>query len=204
MPASSKQGEDIAGSASRGLDGLVAAISTQDQSAFTAFYDATTEKTMSLALRITRQIDLAEEVVGDVYLQVWNQADRFDSSRGNAMAWLMTMCRSRALDALRKLDTMPTIGAKPIADVTEAESDPYPQDLLIAVEERTAIHNALEKLDASQRQLLALAFFRGYSHSELAKFTGLPLGTVKTRVRRALIKLKTLMTEEESEKRETA
>ena len=138
---------------------------------------------LSLVSRITQQIDIAEEVVSDVYLQVWRQADRFDPARGNALAWLTVLCRSRALDALRKINATPTHGAAPISEIPEPVAAEFPQDLLIAVEEHSAVHAALEKLEPNQRQLLALAYFRGYTHKELAEFTGMPLGTVKTQLR---------------------
>jgi len=183
---------------------LLRAVANKDQAAFEAFYDATTERVLNLVLRITQQMDIAEEVVSDVYLQVWRQADRFDPARGNALAWLTMMCRSRALDASRKIKAAPTAGAEPISDIPELESTEFPQDLLLAVEQRSAIHDALSKLKPNQRQLLALAYFRGYSHSELAQFTGMPLGTVKTQMRRALMKLKELMVGTEYEERVSA
>ena len=175
------------------LGELLQAVARKDRTAFEAFYDATTERALSIVLRITQQIDVAEEVVSDVYLQIWRQADRFDPTRGNALAWLTILCRSRALDTLRKNNTAPTSSAIPISNIPEPEAAEYPQDLLIAVEQKSAVHAALEKLEPNQRQLLALAYFRGYSHSELAQFTGMPLGTVKSQLRRTLKKLKELM-----------
>ena len=172
---------------------LLHAVANKDRAAFEAFYDATTERALNLVSRITRNLDIAEEVVSDVYLQVWRQADRFDTARGNALAWLTVLCRSRALDTMRKVSAAPTSGAVPISEMPEAETTEFPQDLLIAVEQHSAVHAALEKLEPNQRQLLALAYFRGYSHRELADFTGMPLGTVKTQLRRTLAKLKELV-----------
>ena len=186
------------------LGELLQAVANKDRTAFEAFYDATTERVLSLVLRITQQIDTAEEVVSDVYLQVWRQADRFDPVRGNALAWLTMLCRSRALDTLRKNNTAPTSSAIPISEIPEPEAADFPQDLLIAVEQHSAIHNALDKLEPAQRQLLALAYFRGYSHSELAEFTGMPLGTVKTQLRRTISKLKELLSASENKEREFA
>ena len=172
---------------------LLLAVANKDRLAFAAFYDATAERALSLVLRITQKMEIAEEVMGDVYLQVWRQADRFDPARGNALAWLTTLCRSRALDTIRKNSSSPTHAAVPISEVPEPEASDIPQDLLLAVEQESAIHAALQALQASERQLLALAYFRGYSHSELAEFTGMPLGTVKTKLRRSLKKLKERM-----------
>lgn len=156
---------------------------------------------MSLAVRITQSIHIAEEVVSDVYLQIWRQADQFDPKRGNALAWLTVLCRSRALDTVRKNSAAPTTNAKPISEVPEQATEEYPQDLLIAVERKSAVHDALAQLKPAQRQLLSLAYFRGYSHSQLAEFTGMPLGTVKTQLRRTLMKMKELVVASESEKR---
>ncbi len=186
------------------LGELLQAVANKDRTAFEAFYDATTERVLSLVLRITQQIDIAEEVVSDVYLQVWRQADRFDPARGNALAWLTMLCRSRALDTLRKNNTAPTSSAIPIGEIPEPEAADFPQDPLIAVEQHSAVHNALDKLEPDQRQLLALAYFRGYSHSELAEFTGMPLGTVKTQLRRSISKLKELVIASENKERESA
>ncbi len=186
------------------LGKLLQAVANKDRTAFEAFYDATTERALSLVLRITQQIELAEEVVSDVYLQVWRQADRFDPERGNALAWLTVLCRSRALDTLRKNNATPTHGAASISEIPEQEADGLSQDLLIALEEHSAVHAAMEMLEPAQRQLLALAYFRGYTHSELARFTGMPLGTVKTQLRRTLKKLKELMIGPETEKRASA
>ncbi len=181
------------------LGKLLQAVANKDRKAFEEFYDATTERVLSLVSRITRQIDIAEEVVSDVYLQVWRQADRFDPARGNALAWLTVLCRSRALDTLRKINTTPTHGAAPISEIPEIEEAELSQDLLIAVEEYSAVHAERDRLESGQRQLLALAYFRGYTHSELAQFTGMPLGTVKTQLRRTLNKLKEFMIETESQ-----
>src|SRR5262252_2674734 len=94
----------------------LAAIARRDESALAAFYDATISRVYGLALRITRQPESAAEVVSDVYFQVWREADRYDTGRGNVIAWLMTICRSRALDLLRRAD--------------EAETHPEPESLL--------------------------------------------------------------------------
>ena len=185
------------------LGELLQAVANKDKTAFEAFYDATTERALSLVMRITQQIDTAEEVVSDVYLQVWRKADSFDPTRGNALAWLTILCRSRALDTLRKNNTAPTSGAIPISEIPEQEAADFPQDLLIAVEQKSVVHAALEKLEPNQRQLLALAYFRGYSHSELAQFTGMPLGTVKTQLRRTISKLKEIMSASENQEHES-
>lgn len=175
------------------LDHLLDAVMQKDRHAFEDFYDATVQRIYSLALRVTRNHEMAEEVVGDVYLQVWRQVERYDASRGNVMAWLTVLCRSRALDAMRRNRPANTHETTSNDAVPETADFDHPQDLLIAVEEKSVVHRALLKLPEQQRQLLALAYFRGYSHNELAQFTGLPVGTVKTRLRRTLQILRDMM-----------
>ncbi len=171
------------------LDRLLGAIAEGDEGAFAAFYDQTVGRVYGLALRITQAHTLAEEIVCDVYLQLWRQANRYDRSRGNVMAWLMTLSRSRALDLLRR-ERSASRPQSPVQDQDPPDGAPHTLDLLVEVDRSAALHEALRALDEEQRQLLALAYFRGYSHSELAGLTGLPLGTVKTKLRRALAVLR--------------
>lgn len=165
---------------------LLAAIAKRDQGAMEALYDITIGRAYGVALRITRRRDAAEDVVAEVYWQVWQQAERYDSQRGSALGWLLTICRSRALDYLRRRDK-----AELYPEPHELQSEPdigneNPQDLLVAVERDSLLHTALNGLSSQQRQLIALAFFRGLSHQEIADFTGMPLGSVKTHLRKAL------------------
>ncbi len=182
------------------LAGLLEAVVNKEKAAFEKLYDTTVQTMYGLALRITKSPEMAEDVVSDVYLQIWQQADRYSSERGNVLAWMTIVCRSRALDTLRRLK--PVRNHEQIDNAIESRSMPIdeaeqhtemPQDLLSAVESNSAIHHALQQLDDEQRQLLALAYFRGYSHHQLAEITGLALGTVKTRLRRTLITLKEML-----------
>jgi RNA polymerase sigma factor (sigma-70 family) len=163
----------------------LAAIARRDEAALSAFYDATINRVYGLALRITRQPESAAEVASDVYFQVWREAGRYDARRGNVAAWLMTICRSRALDLLRRADEAETHPEPESLRPETAEQDTA-QDLLAAVQEHAALHGALARLEPLQRQLIALAFFRGMSHQEIAAHARLPLGSVKTSLRKAL------------------
>jgi RNA polymerase sigma factor (sigma-70 family) len=169
---------------------LLSAIAKGDEPALGALYDATVGRVYGLALRIVHQREAAEEVVEDVFLQVWQQAGRYDASRGKPLTWLLTICRSRALDYLRRVDDA-LVHPEPETLVAEASDErTNPQDLLLALERNSRLYAILEKLMPVQRQLLALAFFRGMTHQEIAEHTQLPLGTVKSHVRKALDKMR--------------
>ena len=175
------------------LAALLGEIATKDESALAAFYDATVNRVYGLALRITRASHVAEEVVSDVYWQVWQQADRYDVTRGKVLTWLLTVCRSRALDALRRHDPAEPCAEPELLLVDSHSSNDDPLDLLLMVERNTILHTALKTLDSIPRQLLALAFFKGFSHQEIADHTGMPLGSVKTVLRNAMGTLKPML-----------
>ncbi|MBL8519053.1 MAG: sigma-70 family RNA polymerase sigma factor [Betaproteobacteria bacterium] len=175
---------------------LLAGMVRRDQAALAAFYDLTVSRVYSIAYRIVRVTEMAEEVVSDVYLQAWRDAARYDPARGRVLGWLLIMARTRALDALRR-DDEAFAHPEPYSLVEEpaCERD-GPLDLIAATRRGTALHAAIQALPAVPRQLLALAFFRGLTHSEIVEATGLPLGTVKTHIRRALAALKDALGEE--------
>lgn len=164
-----------------------------DQAALMALYECLLGQVFGLALRMTRQTQLAEEIVQDTFWQVWRQAPRFDPERGSVRAWIMTIARSRALDALRRIEPNETELEPETLDMLEASPETLPLDLLSAAQQGHQLHSALACLDATPRQMLALAFFRGLSHDEIAEQTGLPLGTVKSHIRRALTTLKQML-----------
>lgn len=168
----------------------VIAMADGDELALGQLYDATLGKVYGLALRVTGKPESAEEVVSDVYLQAFREAARFDAERGVVLAWLMMITRSRALDHLRRRD-MAESHPEPHSLHPErhvGENDPL--DGLLELESNSRLRTALEKLAPLQRQMLALSFFRDLSHQEIAGQTGMPLGTVKSHIRRALEKLK--------------
>jgi RNA polymerase sigma-70 factor (ECF subfamily) len=168
------------------LQSLLKEIAAGSQTAFAALYDATSARVYGLAQRIVRcEVD-AEEVVGDVFLQAWRQADRYDPTRGTPLAWLLALARSRALDRLRRRDPA-QLSADPHAAARERGDDGLgPESLLLAVERGTAVHAALARLRPIQQDLLDLAFWRGLTHQEIAAEVGMPLGTVKSHIRKAL------------------
>lgn len=169
-------------------------IVRQDQAgeaALAALYSSCSARVFYLALRFTRDAATAEEVTEDVFWQVWRQAPRFDAARGQAMAWLLTIARSRALDAVRarSRDKLEHWGDDALEQVqNDTHSDPC--DLLHAVQASSRLHAALEMLEPLPRQLVSLAFFRGLTQDEIAQCSKLPLGTVKSHIRRSLTALR--------------
>ena len=173
------------------LAGLVRRMVERDESALAAFYDATVSRAYGLALRIVRNTALAEEVVADTFHQTWRDAARFDPARGNPLAWMLIICRTRALDALRARD--PAVAHEDPASLVDEADGPTGEDpmaLVASDQASVAVKRALERLAPAQRQMVALAFYRGLSHQEIAERTRQPLGTVKSQIRRALAAMK--------------
>ncbi|UOG92758.1 MAG: sigma-70 family RNA polymerase sigma factor [Candidatus Thiothrix sulfatifontis] len=165
---------------------LLAQVQRGDQQALGNFYDATVGRVYAIALKVTANPALAEEIVSDVYWQVWRAAGSYSAERATPLAWLLMMAHSRAIDALRKESATTKQQVELSDDFEAADPDtPNPLDLTLAVEADSALQTALQLLDAPQRQLIALAFYRGMSHQEIAAHTGEPLGTIKTQLRRA-------------------
>ena len=172
------------------LAAWIEAIVDHDERALLALYEATLSRVYGLVLRLVRRSQLAEEVAEEVYFQVWRQAPRFDATRGRPLTWLLGMARSRAIDAIRRearfqheeLDEETAPVAAPMAESGD--------ELLAVAQGHAELHRALLLLKPQPRQLVALAFFNGLSHEEIASQTSLPLGTVKSQIRRALITLR--------------
>lgn len=171
----------------------IAQVVNRDEGALAALYDALVDRVYGLALRITGQAEVAEEVAEDTFWQVWRQAPRFDPGRGTVRAWIMTIARSRALDARRAMEPAECTD-DPESLVREDAGRGDVSDWAAAEQQGIRLHNALAGLDAMPRQLVALAFFRGLSHEEIASQMELPLGTVKSQIRRALLRLREVLT----------
>lgn len=175
------------------LQSWIAGIARRDEKSLGLLYDATVARIHGLVLRLLRDPQAAEEVTVDTYWQAWRQATRFDPARGNAMAWLLTIARSRALDAIRARDPAlhGALGDEEMQlDQLIDDRADDPVDRLQVAGEQQRLQQALATLDPLSRQMVALAFFRGSSHEEIAAHLGLPLGTVKSRIRRALARLR--------------
>ena len=168
-------------------------IAAGDQAALARFYELTNRMAFGLILRILGDRSTAEEVLLDVYTQVWRQATNYRRERGTPLAWLTTIARTRALDRLRagrqEMQRKETLEA-----VAEARSSaPDPEESVASHEHQRLVRRALAALTFEQRQVLELAYFSGMSHSEIATYLGQPLGTVKTRTRLGMLKLKEML-----------
>ena len=172
---------------------LVLAVCDQHEPSLARLYEATAGRVYGLALRIVRQPALAEEVVEDVFWQVWREAPRFDAVRGRVLTWLFAIARSRAIDTLRRIERVRAheqSSDEIVEDSFGASADDDPQDLVAASQHHHTLHALLAALDPLPRQLLSLAFFRGCTHEEIAAQTGIALGTVKSQIRRTLVALR--------------
>jgi len=165
--------------------GYVRRIAVGDQGALAALYDATNRLIYGMTLRILRNPADAEEVTLDIYTQVWRSAASFDDRRGSATAWLVTMARSRAIDRLRSRANR---GQREEALLETDGSAPAASSVLPGV--AGEVQAALLALAPEQREVIELAYWYGYSHSELAARLGQPLGTIKTRIRMGMMKLR--------------
>jgi RNA polymerase sigma-70 factor (ECF subfamily) len=173
--------------------GLIRKVAQQDQTAMAAFYDATRRLVYGMSYRILGDREAAEEVTLDIYLQVWRQAARFDLARGNPSAWLYTLTRSRSIDRLRRQQIQRKTEEPIEAAIGLAAEGPSPEDDSQSAERRRLIEEAMLKLSQEQREAITVAYFSGLSHTEIAEKLGQPLGTVKTRIRLGMMKLRELL-----------
>jgi RNA polymerase sigma-70 factor (ECF subfamily) len=163
---------------------LVMAIRSGDESAMARLYDRYSSVVYSVALRVLGDTGAAEDVLQEVFMQLWRNPGLFDSSRGNLGAWLAVITRNRAIDGLRK--------RRPQTDIEDVMVSVEP-DMAEEAERKRAmekVRGALGTMPEAQRMALEMAYFEGLTHSEIASKTGEPLGTVKTRIRAGLLALR--------------
>lgn len=169
---------------------LVARIESRDADALALLYDRHSPRLMGLAQRILGDTGEAEEVLQEVFLYVWRSASSFDAARGTVLAWLLVVTRSRSIDRIRSRRTPPSGALRSLEEVSER---PGPQDVEADSAGRqweSLCRSAIAELPEDQRRALELAYFGGLTHQEIAEKTATPLGTVKTRVRLGLMKLR--------------
>lgn len=165
---------------------LLERVAAGDRDAFRQLYDLHAARLHAFALRITRQGPLAADAVHDTFLQVWRNAARYDASRGAPRAWLFGLVRYRALDIVRKHGR-----EMPSEDFPETEdTEPDPLQRLATRQSAAALHACLGQLPSERRKLLMLAFVEGQTHADLSTRLALPLGTIKSWIRRSLMALR--------------
>ena len=164
----------------------LAAVAAGDGDALAVLYGQTSGRLMAVLLRLLRRRELAEEVLHDVYLRVWDRAHSFDAAKGSAMGWLVAVARNTALDHFRR-HRREVVG---IADVEATVEEPAGPDLASASAARRALQACLDRLEPEPRRCVLMAYRDGLTHDELAARLGRPTGTVKSWVRRSLLRLR--------------
>jgi RNA polymerase sigma factor (sigma-70 family) len=182
------------------LSRLLARTGLGDRAAFATLYQRTSAHLLGVVMRIHRDRAHAEDILQEVYVNVWRAAQSFDAAQSQPLTWLTSVARNRAIDGLRRGQTQvqlqtPSATTDEDSDVydTVADDSPGPLDLLSRASDARALSSCMESLTAPQRQSVALAFFDGLSHAEVAAWMQEPLGTVKSWVRRALLTLKSCL-----------
>ena len=173
----------------------LARIAAQDNAALRQLYDATSSKLYAIAMRVVGNVEHAEDVLQEAYITIWRVAGDYKAPLSPPMVWLGVIVRSRGLDFLRRRKAERALAGQPVEDMADtlASDMETPMDTQEASEQAWALHECLRKIEAKQRQVVTLAYFRDLSQSELATQLKLPLGTVKTWMRRGLEQLRTCM-----------
>lgn len=191
----SEEGAPSAGGHSQAgpdLVDLLKACGRSDEAAFAQLYDATASRAVGLAVRVVRDPAQAEEVAQEAFLEIWRTAARFDPAKGSPLGWLLTIVHRKAVDRVRSAE------ASTRRDTTYHQQNPSidhdsTAEAAQASLEARRVRNALESLTPVQREALELAYFGGYTHTEVATMLDLPVGTAKTRIRDGLIRLRDTM-----------
>ncbi len=175
--------------ASQQADDLLLLVAQGDQAAFSRFYDLMAPRVLGLIRRVLVDHAQSEEVTQEVFLAVWQTATRFDPNKGGAAGWTMTMAHRRAVDRVRASqagrDRDTRIGIRDYSP----DYDSVSESVEVSVEHER-VQKAMSRLSELQRQAVSLAYYGGYSHSEVAELLGVPIGTVKTRLRDGMIRLR--------------
>jgi RNA polymerase sigma-70 factor (ECF subfamily) len=182
----------VSGSTAGGLALLLKRSGHGDEAAFAELYDATSARAYGLAVRVVRDPSQAEEVAQEAFLEIWRTASRFDPGKGSAVSWILTLVHRKAVDRVRsaeastRRDTTYHQGSQAVDHDSTAEAAQ-------ASMEARRVRQAMDSLTEVQRQALELAYFKGYTHTEVATMLDLPVGTAKTRIRDGLIRLRDTM-----------
>ena len=168
--------------------GLLARVGRGDEAAMARLYDRLAPAVVGLACRITRDPRLAEDLAQEAFLRVWRQADRYRPERGSPRAWVLRIARNLAIDRLRSEGTRRRAASE---SGSEPRPEPVPPDVEVSLSESgRRLRAALEDLPQPQRRMIEIAYFEGLSHSEIASRESIPVGTVKTRIRDGVLRLR--------------
>ncbi|MGH1349210.1 MAG: sigma-70 family RNA polymerase sigma factor [Methyloligellaceae bacterium] len=173
------------------LKNLIFAVAEKDRAAFHELYHVTSGKLFSVAIRLIKRADLAEDILQDSYIKIWDKASEFTATNNSPMAWMVAIVRNRAIDILRKR------GEVGFSDVDEYENivDDAPDPLSQAEQngDLSSVFQCLKGLDEEHKKIFLLAYYYGYTHEEIAKQFSVPVGTIKSRIRRSLARIRSCM-----------
>lgn len=171
------------------LERLLTRIARQDAAALETLYGLVAPILLAVLMRMLRRRDLAEDVLQEVFLKVWQQAGQYDQARGRSLAWLVSIARYRAIDVLRATRAIVPIGDDAIAEIPQLQT-PDPADGAESLGNGSALLRCLEQIAAPQRRCIVLAYADGLTHEQISRTVGEPLGTIKSWVRRSLMSLR--------------
>jgi len=174
------------------LADLLKSCGRGDQTAFAQLYDATSSRVVGLAVRVVRDRAQAEEVAQEAFLEIWKTSGRFDPAKGSPLGWLLTIVHRKAVDRVRSAEASTRRDATYHHQNQPVEHDSTAEAATASLEARR-VRGALQSLTPVQREALELAYFGGYTHTEVATMLELPVGTAKTRIRDGLIRLRDTM-----------
>lgn len=174
------------------LAALLARVALADQAAFAELYRLAAPHLYGVALRILRNASAAEDILQEAWISIWHHAGGYDAAKSQPLTWLTSIVRNRSLDRLRRreIDVVEPSGDDDAPDIDFPADEPSPVDLLLAGADARSLRDCVDVLEPGPKQAIALAFFHGLSHGELARHLDEPLGTVKSWVRRGLEKLR--------------
>jgi RNA polymerase sigma-70 factor (ECF subfamily) len=174
------------------LQQLLAAAATGDERAFAELYDLTSARVYGIVVRVLRDAAQAAEVTQDIYLEIWRQSARFDATRGSVLPWLLMIAHRRAVDRVRSAQSTTVRDDRYALLNTERAYDSVSEQAQASMDAQR-VRKVLDSLSQAQREAVSLAYFGGYSHSEVAELLQVPLGTVKTRIRDGLLRMRDAM-----------
>jgi RNA polymerase sigma-70 factor (ECF subfamily) len=183
----------VNGAAPSSLVAVMHSVAARDRAAFAALYNATSAKLYGIVLRILRRRDVADEVLQEVYVQIWERAASYDQAKGSPVAWMAAIARNRALDEVRRKRPLSIEDAPEVEDI--AIDDVHPLDRIERSEELQRLRQCLDRLDSDRREVVLLAYREGLSREALGQRLARPAGTIKSWLRRSLLQLRDCLTQ---------